>query len=60
VNSQSLAVDLDEQDPLDGGSSVRVDDVVGGREVLDEERKDREKLIFRELQRRGSNKEGSR
>lgn len=49
MDSQGLTVDLDEQDPLDGGSSVRVDDVVGGGEVLDEKGKNREELIFGEL-----------
>lgn len=48
-DSQSLSVNLNKQDPLDGGSSIRVDDVVGGRKVLNEERKNGDKLLFGEL-----------
>jgi hypothetical protein len=46
---QSLTVLLDEEDSLDRSSSVRVDDVVRRREMLDEQRHDRQELIFREL-----------
>ena len=51
ASSLCLSVDLDKQDPFDRDSSVRVHNVVAGSEVLNKDRKDREELVFCELQR---------
>lgn len=50
LGEQSLPVHLDEQDSLDRRRSVGVDDVVRGREVLDQDRQHRHQLVFSELE----------
>ena len=48
-NELELVALLDEQDTLDADSGIGVADIVGGLEVLYEQRKHRQQLLLREL-----------
>lgn len=49
VGLQHRTILLDEQHPLDGDRRKRVNDVVVCLQVLDQQRKNREQLLFRKL-----------